>query len=645
MLYALHFCRACGQEYYGMRPEPAGEVELWSMDDHEHAKDAGYFGPMDTSGDIPFPDSWLTSADNVRGGKSGYEQNAPRAAVFDPRAQRLMVDGSGATDRVAGYFVPYPFLLCPACGVDFDRGIREFTKLFHLNTVGRATATNVISAATLASVPEGERKIIAFSDNRQDTAFQAAHLNDWYARLFFRRALVQTLRDGAHTENGGDPLFASSFGNALFETLERHRKLPELASESETYDEYGGGNTTRYREYLEYCAVVDLRGTHRIIHQNLEDVGLLMVGYRGLRPLVQDAGAWANVPALRDASAERREDYVRGLLDLMRKELALDHDAFTGRSGFQERVLRRVAETARLLVRDDEGPRPTVFSDDETTYRTAWSIRRLVGNRGQTILTRWTRRALNLPDARAAADTLRLALDVLKAPKSELLKEQRAGQYVRGLVVNHEKLYLQLRERPPRWQCPVCETTYDWHELTVCTRQRCGQLTPYVERPNYFRRAYKQGLEGGVPMLAADHSGQVSGEDRLQREEQFRSESHPLNALVCTPTMELGIDIGNLSAVYLRNVPPNPANYAQRAGRAGRKGQGAIVATFCGASFGRSHHDQYFYRFPEKIVGGRVVVPRFRLDNRELVRAHVHSLILQEVGGKLPAKPIQLLEI
>jgi len=96
--------------------------------------------------------------------------------------------------------------------------------------------------------------------------------------------------------------------------------------------------------------------------------------------------------------------------------------------------------------------------------------------------------------------------------------------------------------------------------------------------------------------------------------------------------MELGVDISELNAVNMRNVPPTPANYAQRSGRAGRSGQPALVFTYC--SIGSSH-DQYFFKRPERMVAGSVSPPRLDLANEDLVRAHVHAIWLTETGQSL----------
>ena len=151
------------------------------------------------------------------------------------------------------------------------------------------------------------------------------------------------------------------------------------------------------------------------------------------------------------------------------------------------------------------------------------------------------------------------------------------------------------------------------------------------------------GIEG------REHTAQVEQERREWREwrfrwgdedrakldeekEELRQAGEPkrfLPVLFCSPTMELGVDISALNAVYLRNMPPTPANYAQRSGRAGRSGQAALVVTYCAA---QSPHDQYYFGKREAMVSGIVRPPAIELANRDLIEAHLHAVWLAEIG-------------
>jgi ATP-dependent helicase YprA (DUF1998 family) len=119
-------------------------------------------------------------------------------------------------------------------------------------------------------------------------------------------------------------------------------------------------------------------------------------------------------------------------------------------------------------------------------------------------------------------------------------------------------------------------------------------------------------LDGDYAMLrVAEHSAQVPHEKRERIENQFKGEGEQLNTLVCTPTLELGVDIGALDAVLMRNVPPTAANYWQRAGRAGRRHRMAVDVTYAQAI----GFDQAYFREPLKLLGGQVEPPRFNLKN------------------------------
>jgi hypothetical protein len=156
----------------------------------------------------------------------------------------------------------------------------------------------------------------------------------------------------------------------------------------------------------------------------------------------------------------------------------------------------------------------------------------------------------------------------------------------------------------------------------------------------FFQRFYLTSAAQIRNLEGREHTGQVNSRDRQEREDQFRQGK--LSTLFCSPTMELGIDISDLSVVHLRNIPPSPSNYAQRSGRAGRSGQAALVISY--ASVG-SGHDQYFFKRPTAMVTGIVSPPKLELGNEDLICAHIYSIWLAQTGFELGDSMNQILDL
>ncbi|MBC7250472.1 MAG: DEAD/DEAH box helicase [Anaerolineae bacterium] len=643
--YPLVFCRACGQEYWSVALDADGTLLAADLDAVDVAGRLGYL--LAGHPEIELPDHWLTPKGKVR---QDYRDVVPERHTVCPICGQL--DSPCAHDHRPVTFLPAPFLLCPTCGIVHDRRSREYNKLFIFGSVGRSTATDVLISAQVQNLPRSAHKVIAFSDNRQDTALQAAHMNSLHHRFAFRQALYTALLEGGYLVSRGRSAMLDAVGGLLYEAQKRHDALPVFETTQRIFGRDRGAES-RYRRYLEFVTLWELGGTHRRTHQNLEDVGLLAVGYHGLDECAAADDFWADLPPLADLPAEARYDLLLGLLDLMRKRLALRHPAILDPVEFESDVVSKINEEA--YVHDELFYGPVGYSDTAEGGR-YYTVYRLTGSNTQ--LVTWVKRAFaalgkRLEHANAVALVGQIVAK-LGDPRAEFLVQHTVTGYRKQhydlWMVNPAVVTLQADTATEHARCPKCGTVYRFRTLSVCAGSTCRTtLDRYDLADNYFRRVYATPLGEAVPLQAAEHSGQIPGKDRRELEVRFRDAEDPLNVLICTPTMELGIDIGHLSAVTLRNVPPSPSHYAQRAGRAGRSGQPSLIGVFAGVGAARGPHDQYFYRFPEKMIAGAIAAPRFRLDNQALLKAHIHALVLETMGlkgaEKLPGQPRDLLDL
>ena len=183
-----------------------------------------------------------------------------------------------------------------------------------------------------------------------------------------------------------------------------------------------------------------------------------------------------------------------------------------------------------------------------------------------------------------------------------------------------------------------------------CGSQAVRALEPdsdpvFLARKGFYRKPVREALNEParqpMALIAAEHTAQLNApqnEDVFSKAEENEllfqdialdsrgGRSAAVDVLSSTTTMEVGIDIGALSGVALRNMPPARANYQQRAGRAGRRGKAVATVVAFGSA---DSHDEHYFSEPDGMIRGAVVDPKLTLDNPEIVRRHIRAFLLQ----------------
>ena len=178
------------------------------------------------------------------------------------------------------------------------------------------------------------------------------------------------------------------------------------------------------------------------------------------------------------------------------------------------------------------------------------------------------------------------------------------------------------------YRCKKCGKITAHNCLNHCASVKCsGMLEPYdpAEKlaTNHYAKLYQS--ENMKPLYIKEHTAQLSRDQQTTYQKAFVDKK--LNALSCSTTFEMGVDVGSLETVYMRDVPPSPANYVQRAGRAGRsKDSAAFVMTYAKLS----SHDFTFYQNPTDMISGKIKAPVFELENKKVVYRHIYAVALAD---------------
>ena len=518
-----------------------------------------------------------------------------------------------------------------------------------------ASLTSVALGQIYASPFNLEKQALAFSDNVQDASHRSGFFAARTYRVNLRTAICRVL-----AETGTDVPLADLVPRFLEYW---HRELDErdfigifLSPDMEWLHDYetlrdtgrlpGGSNLTRLVERRTAWEIASEFGYISRIGRTLEKSGTAI--------------AYAEPRLLDETSARMRErlrERAGGFGSVSERELAnllsgLIHRLRTGGGIYHAELdayVERGGDTF-LLNRQNHMPKfsnagraPAFFY--QGTARIQRFEKLVAGGTGVSWCQRWaikTMRSVPGLDPESAGIVVEEAIQALT--EAGLLEERSAqGNRIWGI----QACRLKVTPRVELMTCRHCghsiscaEPEKERWEGSPCLRAACrGTYGGQAPIQDYFGDLYRSGDVERI--RTAEHTGMLEREAREQIEQRFmargddRRATDP-NLLSCTPTLEMGVNIGDLSTVILCTVPPATSNYVQRVGRAGRKEGAAVSLTIAAAQ----PHDLYFFELPEDMMAGEIRPPGTFLDAPAVLERQFTAFCLDRWSEQSNPKPV-----
>jgi hypothetical protein len=509
---------------------------------------------------------------------------------------------------------------CPACGAVTHRLYGRPTEPLRPLRGVTVSDVHILAQEMISAAPsDAERRLLIFADNRQDAAFQAGWMRDHARRYRLRYLIIEAVR------SAGRPVSVGDVHDALYRRLSTDRDLARIlapeAFSSEADEAFGASQRADLRRFLRVQVLREITPSMQQI-ESLERWGQIRVIYAGIE---------ATAPGIVHLAADHElepDDLAQGistLLDMWRRGSLLndpDEPVFGRWWRLGDEEVQRGFVPQGLTDRPPKGLKLRRSGGPEDQY-----VQALLSARGRTsaldFVSKW-----GVSDAKGLVEAI-WDLARRHGLLVPVVLTGGRGNAVPGTSGAHQVAVSQigLIAQHVRWRCGVCQRIHARPTPRgACTKRFCpGQLVEEAPPTHDYNVSL---LDRPFSMvMPEEHTAQVPHAVREEIEREFKERAARVNTLVATPTLELGVDIGALDLVLLRNVPPTAANYWQRVGRAGRRRRMAVIFTYCR----RMLHDGYFFEDPERLLGAPVRPPRFNMKNDVLVAKHVQATILSEL--------------
>lgn len=425
---------------------------------------------------------------------------------------------------------------------------------------------------TFEEKEDSAKQFIAFSDSRQAAAYFASYFSETYEGILYRRIIVEALKDR------GDTTSIYHFANDLQAYIENYHIIDSSDTQREPKKE-------AWKAIL--AELVNLNSGNA-----LQNLGFFKVDVDN--DLIPSAKAW-------NLTKEEMVNIANVLLFTMMIDAAIKYPVKLN-SDDKEFFLHNLHEGEFNYSDSSKSKKMKSFIPSKQNGH----------NRRQDYIER----ILNI-----VAPEKQVEKFMETFWKRIFLEKNILEKNDKGYQVSTEKLMLAPKAK--FYRCTKCHKITPYNVKGVCPTYKCtGELKEIniqseFEKNHYYRMYQDMEIR---KLRVVEHTAQLDKEKAYDYQSKFKNKQ--VDVLSCSTTFEMGVDVGSLETVMMRNMPPSPANYAQRAGRAGRSIKSSAYAlTFCT----KGNHDFSYFDEPEKMIRGKINPPIFKVENEKIAIRHVYA--------------------